>query len=218
MEWWLTAGEGATCTVHTKPLLGGPSLGASRHYSSHARVMLEPLDVTSEQSCILFLSVCECRRRELSLSDLFSSSFTCKIPELRLIWTNVRGWEASFGRFLLPNVSLFFYGWRWSITVIIKALCAFELWLLSLSQEGQWRWQWRVTASVLGRADPCWPLGLNVPLYPSARELGSFAFFLVPCKGPETCGSQARHSWELLWMLCCGCPGWWRHLEILSPL
>lgn len=35
---------------------------ASRHYSSHAQVMLEPLDVTSEQSCILFLSVCECRR------------------------------------------------------------------------------------------------------------------------------------------------------------
>lgn len=85
-------------------------------------------------------------------------------------------WEASSGRFLLPNVSSLFHVWRYSITVIIQALCASELWLLPLSHGGQWRWQWRVMASVLGRADPCWPLGLNVPLYPSAWEPKSFAF------------------------------------------
>lgn len=64
---------------------------ASRYYSSHVQVVLEPLDVTSEQSFILFLNVCGHRRRELSLSDLFRASFTYEIPELRLIWTNVRG-------------------------------------------------------------------------------------------------------------------------------
>lgn len=30
MEWWLTAGEGATCAVHTRPLLGVPSLGGQK--------------------------------------------------------------------------------------------------------------------------------------------------------------------------------------------
>lgn len=124
------------------------------------------------------------------------------------------GWEASFGRFLLPNVPLLFHGWRYPVAVIIQALSAFELWLLPLSQEEQWGWQWCVLASVLGRADPCWPLGLNVPLYPSLGAV-ELCFFLVPSKGPETCGSRARHSWELLWMLWCGCPACWGHLEIL---
>lgn len=39
--------------------------------------------------------------------------------------------------------------------------------------------------------------------------------FLVPSKGLTERDSQARHSLELLWILCCG---WWRHLEILSHL
>lgn len=63
---------------------------ASRYYSSHVQVVLEPLDVTSEQSFILCLNICGHGGRELSPSDLFHASFMYKIPELRLILTNVR--------------------------------------------------------------------------------------------------------------------------------
>lgn len=63
---------------------------ARRHYSSHVQVVLEPLDVTSEQSFILLLNVCGHRRREQSLSDLFRAAFMYKTPEQRLIWANVR--------------------------------------------------------------------------------------------------------------------------------
>lgn len=158
-------------------MLEGPSLGSSRYYSSHVQVVLEPLDVTSEQNFILFLTVCGHRRRQLSLSDLFRASFTYEIPELRIIRTNVRGLRSFLWKVPAAKCFIgFFYGWRYSIAVIIQAWCAFELWLLPLSGEGQWRRQWRVVASVLGRADPCWPLGLNVPLHPSAWELKSCAF------------------------------------------
>lgn len=191
---------------------------ASRYYSSHFQVVLEPLDVTCGQSSILFLHVCGHRRTEPSPSDLFHASFMYKIPELRLIWTNVRELRSFFWK--VPSAKCFLaFSWL-EILYNSNYSSLVCIWIVAFAL---------VTRGAVEMAVAChglcarqgWPLLASRFKCSSVSQcLGAeeLCFSLVLGKGPETCGSQARHRWELLWMLCCGCPGCWRHLGVLSPL
>lgn len=160
------------------------------------------------------------RRRELSPSDLSSMLLSC---------TKFQNWdhldwcqeaekllsEGSFCQvFPFPAFSWLeiFYNSKYSSLVcfwaVAFALVAWGAVEVAVARHGLCARQgWPLLASRFKCSSVSQCLG--------AEEL---CFFLVLGKGPETCGSQARHSWELLWTLCCGCPGCWRDLEILSPL
>lgn len=164
------------------------------------------------ESFILFLNVCGCRGRELSLSDLLHVSFTYEIPELRWIWANVRGlrsflWKIPAAKYFIAFSWMeIFYNRNYS-SLVCCWIVAFAL----------------VTGGAVAMAVAChglcarqgWPLLASWFKCSSASQcLGAeeLCLFLAPSKRPETGGSQARHSWELLWMLWCGCPGCWGHL------
>lgn len=82
-------------------------------------------------------------------------------------------------------------------------------------------WRWCVPALLSASAlRQSWPLLASQFKCFSLSVPGSLRAFLFPStdKEPETWILQARYSWKLLCMSCCGCLGCQRHLEILSPL